>query len=85
MANPSIQKSVREVGRFIAVDEDGIPHTVVERVEVVTRLGIGGHFDEASRGGSHFYSMTTGDTLYPLADGMVEGRSGKPRLRCSFT
>jgi len=81
MANRSTQKSIREVGRFIAVDENGIAHTVVERVKVVKRIGLGGYFDDAARGNSHYYSMTTGDTLYPLKDGWFEGRHGKPRLQ----
>lgn len=74
-------KSFREVARFIAIDQGGVQHTVVERVETRTRITFAITYGNASLGASTYYSMTTGDKLSRQPDGTFEGYQGSLKLK----
>lgn len=74
------RRSFREVGRFMAVDQDGKPHVLVERVSTRNDVGAGGKVIDSEHGASHFYSATSGDAVVRACDGSFVGSNGDHRL-----
>lgn len=81
MPRRNVVKSLREIDRFLAVDEEGRVHTVAERREVATPVLYGIRAGQRPTGVSSFYSATSGDRLELMTDGSLEGRRGALRLR----
>ena len=75
------KKSFRETGQFSAIDQEGLPHRVVERIETLHDVGASGCVVDAARGASCFHSATSGDVLVRQADGSFETSDGRLRLR----
>ena len=74
------RKSFREVDRFMATDQDGRAHVVVERVAMLNDVGAGGKVIDSQLGASSFYSATTGDAVVRMPDGSFAGTSRTRRL-----
>ena len=70
------RKSYREVNRFEAIDQDGIQHTVVERLAILHEVGASGRIFNSQKGSSPFYSATTGETIIRRDDGSFEDLEG---------
>lgn len=73
--------SLREIARFNAVDGDGVSHTVVERIEIETRVTFANRYTHTETGLKSYYSSTSGDVLVRLLDGTFEGCSGLLKLQ----
>lgn len=71
------RRSFREVGRFMAIDQYGNPHILVERVFTLNDVGAGGKVIDSEHGASHFYSATSGDAVTRNADGSFVANNGK--------
>lgn len=75
------KRSFRETGRFLVVDQHGVPHTVVQRIKTLHGVGATGLVIEAEQGISCFYSATSGDAVMLQADGSFITENGKFILR----
>jgi hypothetical protein len=64
----------------MAIDQDGNPHILVERVFMLNDVGAGGKVVDSERGASHFYSATSGDVVTLSSDGVFIGNNGS----CQF-
>lgn len=51
--------SLREVARFKAIDGHGVSHTVVERIEVETKVTFANRYTHAETGLKSYYSSTS--------------------------
>lgn len=74
------KRSFREIGRFLAKDQNGIQHTLVQRMERLQSIGVTGLVVEAEHGISCFYSATSGDVVLRQADGSFVTENGKLKL-----
>ena len=75
------RRSFREVRRFVAVDQDGMQHTVVQRIETLQGVGLTNLVVETEHGVSCFYSATSGDAVTLQEDGAFATSNGKLRLQ----
>lgn len=73
-------KSFREISRFVAEDERGVLHTVVERSAVVTPVTFSASYHSVARGANVYHSTTSGDVLSRISENVFTGRSGALRL-----
>lgn len=73
--------SLRESGRFKAMDEAGILHTVIERVAIETQVNFSIRYSNVNTGLKSYYSSTSGDKLLRLSETVFEGKDGQLRLR----
>jgi hypothetical protein len=74
------KRSFRKIGRFLARDQNGTQHTLVQRIERLQSIGVTGLVVEVEHGISCFYSATSGDVVLRQVDGSFVTENGKLKL-----